>query len=227
MGRFVVGAVVIVSLGLGSMGCGGEEYPSGTGGGFGGGGGGGGFGGGGGGTGTSCGPQNCTGCCFNGSCQPGSTAAGCGKGGGSCAACATNQVCRVDQTCGVDPESSWRVQPVSAQIAPNNNGSSWDGDGSGPDPQVYMTCGASTSGSTPEAGNTYQPRWSSGGCVTKAKDLLASGWTFQLYDIDLTSDDTITAALKVTIGEGDFIAGGFNVGASGGLQSMAVQLIKQ
>jgi len=94
-------ALVLVMSGLWGA-CGGGD-PSGSGGGAGGFGGGGasGFGGGGGGGGgatVTCGPSNCTGCCFNGACQPGSTAAGCGKSGAACVTCAASQACRVDQT---------------------------------------------------------------------------------------------------------------------------------
>ena len=204
--------------------CGGGD-PSGTGGGAGGG-----FGGGGGGGGATatCGPQNCTGCCFNGTCQPGATAAGCGKSGATCASCTTSQICRVDQTCGVDAESTWIVQPTSARIAPNNNGSTWDGDGSAPDPRVFMSCGDVTPAtSTPEASDTYQPSWSAGGCSAKAKDLLRAGWTFQVYDIDAISDDSITGSLRVTLTELDFSSGSFSLQPSGGLQSMTVTMRPQ
>lgn len=226
MQRWAFLSVVVVVM----MACG-AESPGGAGGGAGGGfgGGGGGFGGGGGGGGaTACGPQNCTGCCFNGACQPGSTVAGCGKSGASCAVCATNQICRVDQTCGVDPERTWVVQPTAARIASSNNGSTWDGDGSAPDPQVLMNCGDVTPAAvTPEASDTYQPSWSSGGCTGKAKDLLRAGWTFQLFDIDAFADDTITASLRVTLTEADFIQGGFTLQPSGGMQSMTVTMRPQ
>lgn len=208
--------------------CGGEP-PTGTGGGSGGSGGGFGAGGGaGGGAGSTCGAQNCTGCCFNGACQTGSAATGCGKAGATCSACNSNQVCRVDQTCGVDPESTWVVQPTSAQITSNNNGSAWDGDGSAPDPQVFMTCGDMTAAtSTPEASDTYRPTWTTGGCSAKAKDLLRAGWSFRVYDIDAVVDDTITSSLVVTITEANFSAGSFTLLPSGGLQSMSVALRRQ
>lgn len=186
-------------------------------------------GGAGGGGGAVCGPSNCTGCCFNGACQPGSTAAACGKYGASCVACTTNQVCRVDQSCGVDPESTWKVQPVSAAITSTNNGSAWDGDGSSPDVRVFMSCpstAASFNGSTTEVPG-YAPTWTSGGCTAKAKELLADGWGFQVFDIDLVADDTITAYLKVTLREQDFAAGAFTLQPTGGLQSMNVQLVRQ
>lgn len=231
-------AVVVAAASVWA-GCGGDGGPSGTGGGFGGSGGsGGGFGGGfgagggsgaGGGGSSSCGPQNCTGCCHNGACQTGSTAAGCGKNGAACSMCSSAQICRVDQTCGVDPESTWVVQPTGARIAANNNGSSWDGDGSAPDPQVFMTCAdlTSSASSTPEASDTYQPSWTTGGCSAKAKDLLRAGWTFRVYDIDALSDDTLTSSLTVTITEAHFTGGGFSVAATGGLESMTVSLRKQ
>ena len=134
----------------------------------------------------------------------------------------------MDQTCGVDPESSWLVQPTAAQIAPNNNGSAWDGDGSAPDPRVFMTCADSATGtSTPEASDTYRPTWSSGGCTAKAKDLLRAGWTFHVYDIDAISDDTITSSSVVTLTGENFAAGGFNLAATGGMQSMSVSLTHQ
>jgi len=185
--------------------------------------------GGGGGGGSTCSASNCVGCCLNGACQAGTTAAGCGRNGAACVQCSTNQVCRADQACGVDPESTWRVQPVSASIASSNNGSAWDGDGSGPDVKVYGWCPPfpSSASATPEASDTYQASWTSGGCTAKAKDLLASGWTFQVFDIDLVSDDTITAQLNVTLGEAQFIQGGFSLPPTGGLTAMSVQLVKQ
>lgn len=140
---------------------------------------------GGGGGGTSCSAATCAGCCFNGTCQPGNTGAACGKLGASCSSCAPSQICRTDQTCGVDPESTWRVQPTAATIAPNNNGSAWDGDGSAPDPRVMMWCADSTSVSfTSEASDTFQPRWTTGGCSARAKDLLRAGWSFQIIEVD-------------------------------------------
>lgn len=190
---------------------------------------GGGAGGGSGGGGSACGPSSCVGCCFNGACQPGTTAAGCGKNGAACAQCAAHQVCRADQACGVDPESVWRVQPVSATITSSNNGTAWDGDGSGPDVKVYGRCPATsaTVSATPEASDTYTPAWSTGGCTAKAKELLADGWAFQVVDVDLVTDDTITAPLAVTLTEALFVQGGFSLQPTGGLSAMRVQLTPQ
>jgi hypothetical protein len=174
-----------------------------------------------------CDATNCTGCCFNNTCQAGSTAAACGKKGAACVACGSVQVCKTDQTCGVDPEGSWRVQPVSAEIAANNNGSSWDGDGSAPDVFVAMVCpGSTTATSTPEV-QSYTPAWSTGGCTAKASQLLAAQWVFQVWDSDVSSNDTITGALGTQFTEAHFTAGTVSFGASGGLTSLKVQLQKQ
>lgn len=71
---------------------GGGGGTGGTGGGGGGAGGGGGTGGGGGG--SSCGPSNCSGCCDSfGVCRTGTQSSTCGKAGGACVVCETNQTC--------------------------------------------------------------------------------------------------------------------------------------
>lgn len=174
-----------------------------------------------------CGASNCAGCCFNNTCQTGTTASACGKAGAACVACASAQVCKMDQTCGVDPNSVWRVQPTSARIASNNNGSSWDGDGSAPDVFVAMQCpGSTTSTSTPEV-ESYTPSWTSGGCTAKASQLLAEQWVFQLWDSDISSNDTITGALGFRFTEESFTAGTVSFSASGGMTSLTVQLQKQ
>lgn len=175
------------------------------------GGGSGGSGGGGAGGGQSgCSGTTCTGCCFNGACQPGNTAAACGKQGAACSACANNQVCKTDQTCGVDPDSNWLVQPTAASVKPTNNGASWDGDGSGPDPQVFLACPATAANfthQTPEAANTLSPSWSTGGCVMRARDLIQTGFSFRVFDIDIAADDPITQTYEFKLGEGTFVSG--------------------
>ena len=177
-----------------------------------------------------CGPDTCTGCCFNGVCQAGNMTSACGKGGGACSACGGQQICRVDQSCGVNPESRWRVQPVSAVIASSNNGTEWDGDGSAPDARIEMLCPPTSSpvqGMTPTAQNTYTPSWSSGGCITTASALLAGPWTFQPFDEDLASDDPISQPFTYRFEESDFVAGTVTLSAGGGLTSITVQLQRQ
>jgi hypothetical protein len=207
---FAVMAVAMSTL----IGCGGDDSPPG--------------GDTGGGTTTTqkCSASNCTGCCFNNTCQTGNTASACGKAGAACVACASAQVCKTDQTCGVDPNSVWRVQPVSARITSSNNGSSWDGDGSAPDVFVSMQCPGATYSSTAEV-ESYTPAWSSGGCTAKASQLLAEQWVFRLWDSDFSSNDTITDAFGFQFTEKHFTAGSVSFGAAGGMTSLTVQLQKQ
>lgn len=175
----------------------------------------------------TCGASNCAGCCFNNVCQTGTTASACGKAGATCSTCGSAQVCKTDQTCGVDPNGVWLVQPASAQIASSNNGSSWDGDGSPPDVFVQLACpGDTTAHTTPEV-ESYNPAWTSGGCTAKASQLLATGWGFQLWDSDVSANDTITGVLVGQITEAQLLAGTVVYGASGGMLSLTVKLQKQ
>lgn len=207
--------------------CGGNDNGSPSGGGGSGGGGGvagtGGLGGGSGGSSaTTCGPSNCAGCCYGGQCQAGSTAAACGSLGVACATCAKNQICRTTQTCGVDPNSNWAVQLAQASIAPNNNGSAWDADGSAPDVFADLRCPATATSitvATPIVQDSYTPTWTTGSCTMKASALMSDGFAFQLYDSDLLSDDTITNGLLYKVTESDFVAGSITLGPSGGMQS--------
>jgi len=174
-----------------------------------------------------CDASNCAGCCFNNVCQAGNTASACGKKGAACVACGSVQVCKTDQTCGVDPEGVWRVQPLSAQIAADNNGTAWDGDGSAPDVSISMLCPGTTTHTATSEVESYTPAWTSGGCTAKAGQLLAEPWVFQVWDIDFSSHDTITGGLWFKFTEAHFTAGTVTLGASGGLTSLKVQLQKQ
>jgi hypothetical protein len=209
---FAVVALVLSTL----VGCGGDDgapapgTPSGTPG-----------------TTQKCSASNCTGCCFNNVCQTGTTASACGKKGAACVACASTQVCKTDQTCGVDPNSVWRVQPVSARIASNNNGSSWDGDGSAPDVFVLMQCPGATSPTSTAEAESYTPAWTTGGCTARASQLMADQWAFQLWDSDVSSNDTITDVRGFRFTEEHFTAGTVTFGAVGGMTSLTVQLQKQ
>jgi hypothetical protein len=176
---------------------------------------------------STCSATNCAGCCFNNTCQAGNTAAACGKAGAACTACGTAQVCLTRQACGVDPESTWRVQPLSARIAATDNGTAWDGDGSAPDVFIAMQCpGSETVTSTPEV-QSYTPAWSTGGCTARAGQLLAGPWMFQVWDSDVSVNDTITDTLMYQFKGEDFTEGTLTFGSSGGMTSLTVQLQKQ
>ena len=176
---------------------------------------------------TSCGPSNCTGCCWNGACQAGTTVSSCGSSGINCSTCKNNQVCKTDQTCGADPQSKWAVQPLSAKITPTNNGAEWDISNGLPDPKVQMSCPSGTNTTTPFSTDTLSPTWATGGCTTTAEALLTAQWDYQLWDDDDVSDDTITDPLKYQFTEADFVAGQVTMPSSGGMISMVVQLQKQ
>jgi len=174
-----------------------------------------------------CNTSSCAGCCFNNVCQTGTAVSACGKAGAACRVCGNAQVCKVDQTCGVDPEGVWRVQPIAAQITPSNNGASWDVDGSAPDVVVVLWCpGSPVSTSTPES-EAYTPSWTMGGCTARASELLAEPWVFQLWDRDVSSHDSITDRLAFRFTEQNFSDGTVTLGASGGMMSLTVQLQKQ
>ena len=174
----------------------------------------------------TCGASNCAGCCFNNVCQTGTAASACGKAGATCGTCGAAQVCKADQTCGVDPGSRWLVQPTSAGINPNNNGSSWDGEGSPPDVFVRMKCPGAAVTETPES-ESYSPTWTSGGCIAQASALLAEPWVFQVWDSDVSSNDTITSPLGYQFTEEALTAGTVILQASGGMKSLTLQVRKQ
>ncbi|AEI65752.1 putative lipoprotein [Corallococcus macrosporus] len=176
---------------------------------------------------VQCDASNCAGCCFNNVCQTGTSTSACGSAGAACRACGAAQVCKADQTCGVDPEGVWRVQPVSAQIAATNNGSAWDADGSPPDVFIEMACPGGTAVFTTAAVEGLAPAWTSGGCTARASQLMAEQWAFQVWDEDLASDDTITGVLVTRFTEQHFTAGTVVFGASGGMTSLTVRLEKQ
>lgn len=133
-----------------------------------------------------CSVSTCPGCCFNGLCYPGTAFTACGKGGGACVACASYQACKADQTCGIDPEGTWRVQPVSATItAKNPYGEPW---AHGlPNPLAVSWCpinAATLGGTTPAVTSTLTPTWSAGGCSIAAKDLLTGGAAVMVWDFN-------------------------------------------
>jgi hypothetical protein len=101
----------------------------------------------------------------------------CGSGGTQCQVCLGAATCQNKGTednplfrCGIDPESSWLVLPVAAEIATTGRQGAWDDDGTPPDVMVSVRCGVTT-GKTPTS-QSYTPTWSSAGCTVKAKELL-------------------------------------------------------
>lgn len=167
---------------------------------------------------SACGPQNCAGCCLGGVCQPGSTAAGCGGGGGQCAVCPSYQACLPTLQCGLLPSQSWLLAAVSANIAATNNGTPWDADGSPPDPYVLFDGVNQTSVQQ----NTYTPSWNQGFVYTVQQ--LQAGVRLQVFDKDLISDDPISAARIFRFGDQDFARGGATVSTWDGVLSISFAL---
>lgn len=181
---------------------------------------------------SSCDSTNCTGCCSSsGACMTGDTASSCGTGGAACSVCSNGQSCNANHVCaGVDPESTWKVQPASATIKNNNNGAQWDPDNSAPDAKVELYCPQNATDKTSETDtvdDSYSPTWSSGGCVLKASELLSGGFAYQVIDADVLGGDPITQKVNVTVTEDDLLAGVSQAVPSDGLTALRISLQKQ
>jgi len=177
-----------------------------------------------------CSSSNCPGCCFNGTCQIGNTVAACGKGGGECSQCVTNQICGLEQSCGVDPDGSWLVQPDSATISTKNGNGDWDFGAGAPDPFVQLWCpstASSMTSQTPTASDTFSPKWTKGGCVMKAKDLMATGYGIEVFDDDLNASDVIASKATIKPGESDLLQGSMTLSNSSTLVTLKIVLTKQ
>jgi hypothetical protein len=172
---------------------------------------------------VTCGPGNCTGCCFNNACQVGSAAPACGHGGAACSACASHQVCLPTLACGLDPAQQWDVLLVSAVVKPTNNGAAWDPDGSAPDPYGSFLDGAIK---TTVRQDTYTPAWNPAeGTFGTSADLLA-GFHFQLWDSDVLVDDPITANYNITAVDSNFASGTLILGPVDGAESITFSITK-
>lgn len=178
-----------------------------------------------------CSPATCpSGCCNGTKCETGKTATACGTGGSLCSACPGQAPCKSDQTCGVDPESLWKVQPLSATISAKNQGNDWDVGAGAPDPFVQLWCPASAvsvTGTTPTAYDTYSPTWSSGGCVMKAKDLFVFGYGLAVWDEDISVNDVIAPKGTITVTENLLVQGYMTVTNNSTLVTMKVAFQKQ
>lgn len=211
-------------------GAGGGASGGGTGGGATGGGGGATRGGGGS---ASCSPANCAnGCCANGVCQTGNTATQCGRMGVTCDACDSVEICKADQTCGLDPNATWLARPTSASISLfKASGANWDTFGGLPDTLLHLWCPASevnVSATMPTVDDDFDPTWSAGGCTATAAEFMTDGFGFDAHDSDgLSGDDDIAPFTIVTITEAHLRAGTGNVGPVAELDSMTITFTKQ
>lgn len=182
---------------------------------------------------AGCTAASCpTGCCLNGTCQPGTQPIACGTGGVACAQCMMNQAC-ANQTCGLDPQSMWRIHPTMGQVTmKKTNGDNWDGFGGAPDPYVNLYCpatAASITDTSSEASNTLSPTWTDGECVVTAAQLLADGFAFSVYDADGFfggADDSIIGKTTVTVTMADLMAGSRAHGPGSALVSISFSLTR-
>lgn len=178
----------------------------------------------------SCGPANCPGCCFGERCELGTTAAACGRGGGLCAVCQPNQICKSEvQTCGVDPDGNWLVQPVSAEVAPKKNGTvDWDIDTSAPDPYPRLACpadGVVKDGTF--VPNTTKAKWTDLACVIKARDLLAKGFLVGVRDDDVGNNEVIAMDTVVKPTESELLGGAKVISQAPNLSTLQIKFTRQ
>lgn len=141
-------------------------------------------------------------------------------------------VCKADQTCGVDPNSMWRVQPISATVRSTDSGGvAWDALGGAPDPFCNLYCpgnATTVTSSTSAPQDTFTPTWSSGGCVLKASELMTLGFGIAVYDEDVSSNDTISGAGVIRATEADLLAGRIDgITNNSTLTTLSVSLTKQ
>jgi len=124
-------------------------------------------------------------------------------------ACTGQKVCTATQVCGLDPEATWTVQPVSATISSTNAGSTWDFGGGAPDPYVATWCPADAAMPTytDTVNDSFMPTWTNGGCSAKAKDLLSKGFALLVVDVDVSSNDTIASKGTLMVTEADLLSG--------------------
>ncbi len=175
----------------------------------------------------TCDATNCTGCCLNGTCQAGLTVASCGKGGAACAVCSgTKVVCTADQTCGIDPASTWRVQPKSAVVSTKNGTSDWDVGAGLPDPYVSLWCSSIANDAiyTPTVTDSLTPTWTMGGCTMKAKELLALGFSVAVSDEDIAVHDEIASKSIVKVTEKDLLSGSIAISKGSTLIDLKIGL---
>lgn len=149
--------------------------------------------------------------------------------GVACAACPGTDVCKADQTCGLDPTAMWRAMPTAAEIAATKaSGAGWDL-ASGPDTEIRLWCPAtatSVSAIMPEVGDDYFPTWNTGGCTATAAQFLAAGFAFEALEKDSSGDDAITPRTVSTVTEAHLRAGTKLVGPVAQLDSMTVRFTK-
>ena len=152
--------------------------------------------------------------------------------GAACSACGTVDVCKADQTCGIDPASTWRVYVSAAEISASKpSGAGWDSFGGAPDTEIGLWCPASNQSLgaiMPVIDDDYFPVWSGGGCTATAAEFLADGVGFDALDIDGTSaDDEISPFTVAPVTEAQLRAGTKTLTAQSSLDEITFRFVKQ
>lgn len=178
-----------------------------------------------------CSPKNCAGCCLGDVCQPGITAAACGTAGAACVACSAAQKCGTDFVCAFDPNATWLVAAVRAQIAlTDSQGMPWRSDGTMPQPLVQFDTNNRTSsvaivvsGSPP----VWTATWNQG-FLYAAKDLTATGFDLQVFDQQTGMPlKPLSARHHITLSQQDFVTKDLTYQGWEGIKSLTITLQRQ
>jgi len=175
-------------------------------------------------SGVGCGPGSCAGCCDGATCEPGNTLTVCGKGGIACQVCATYQLC--GNQCDLDPDSTWGVTVVDAEILKPPLGKDWD-PGSFPgfiEPDVYVEAKSGTqSGKTGTEDNTQTPFWNKQVFVAKASELQQS-LNLKVVDEDPVPPDQTIGQCTEPIAAAELVVGARIVSNCGGADVVKINL---
>lgn len=144
----------------------------------------------------SCKATCASGCCTGETCQPGTAANACGRGGEGCIDCGFGRLCDANtRSCTIDPNALWDFY-VSFAVLPEKDvsGASWDTLGGAPDPYLiaYSSEGSSMhTGETQVQQDTMFPFWAETVLVGVKASELFNFTAFDVWDSDVDYDDLI------------------------------------
>ncbi|MFO0598697.1 MAG: hypothetical protein U0228_25550 [Myxococcaceae bacterium] len=197
----------------------------------------------------TCDSSNCPGCCLAGVCSAGTTASSCGSRGNLCISCPSGTACSSGSCTGVigggagggtggctglDSCSTptdlclnsvctsglgrgYRVTFVSATApSTDSTGAAWDAFGGAPDLKACLVVDTGTPVCTNEATDVFTANWNQSTQVTV---VASTALHLTLYDVDVSSDDTIEG---FNISSSVFVAWARKGGVTGKLSTNAV-----
>jgi hypothetical protein len=137
------------------------------------------------------------------------------NGGGdknACDSCELWERCS-ENACVFNPASQWDLVVVDGVVSTHDSsGSTWDALGGLPDPFVCLTVNGITKCTVPRQ-DTTNPSWNSTLFHGVGAGSLIGGMYFELYDEDVTSDDTMCWG-NSTVDEPSFYSGSFRIECS-------------